>query len=150
MKILLNLLVLLGIAIFMEYVAWFTHKHVMHGFLWVLHKDHQRPKGRGWQRNDLFAAFFSAISFLLIVIGLLRGWMPLVSAGLGMALYGIGYVLFHDIMFHRRIPGIRLNIKGRYMQRIVRAHKAHHQKGGRENSVSFSFLYAPAKYAPPT
>ena len=70
MKILLNLLVLLGTAIFMEYVAWFTHKYVMHGFLWVLHEDHHRPKDRGWQKNDLFAAFFSAISFLLIVIGL--------------------------------------------------------------------------------
>jgi len=24
----------------MEFVAWFTHKHIMHGFLWNLHKDH--------------------------------------------------------------------------------------------------------------
>jgi beta-carotene 3-hydroxylase len=146
MKILLNLLVLLGMAVFMECVAWFTHKYVMHGFLWILHEDHHRPKGRGWQKNDLFAAFFSAISFLLIVIGLLRGWMPLVSAGLGMALYGIGYVLFHDIMFHRRIPGIRIKAKGRYLQRIVRAHQVHHQKGGREDSISFGFLYAGREY----
>ena len=150
MKILLNLLVLVGMAAYMEYVAWFTHKYVMHGFLWVLHEDHHRPRDRGLQKNDLFAVFFSLVSFLLIATGLLRGWLPLVSAGLGMALYGVGYVLFHDVMFHRRIPGIRIKAKGRYMQRIVRAHKAHHQRGGREDSISFSFLYAPIKYAPPT
>ena len=149
MTILLNLLVLLGMAAYMEYVAWFTHKHVMHGFLWVLHEDHHRPRDRGLQKNDLFAVFFSFVSFLLIVTGLLRGWTPLVSAGLGMALYGVGYVLFHDIMFHRRIPGIRIKAKGRYLQRIVRAHRAHHQKGGREDNVSFSFLYAGKKYDVP-
>ena len=24
----------------MEFVAWFAHKYIMHGFLWSLHKDH--------------------------------------------------------------------------------------------------------------
>ncbi|MBN1583645.1 MAG: sterol desaturase family protein [Anaerolineae bacterium] len=130
----------------MECVAWFTHKYVMHGFLWILHEDHHRPVDRGWQKNDLFALFFSAISFLLIVVGLLQRWMPIVSLGLGMALYGIGYVLFHDIMFHRRIPGIRIKAKGAYLKRIVRAHKVHHQKGGQRGGISFGFLYAGSKY----
>ena len=146
MKIWINLLAFLGMAVYMEYVAWFTHKYVMHGFLWVLHEDHHRPRDRGLQKNDLFAVLFSLVSFLLIVSGLLRGAMPLVSAGLGMALYGIGYVLFHDVMFHRRIPGLRIRAQGRYLQRIVRAHKAHHQKGGRADNISFGFLYAPPKY----
>ena len=26
----------------MEFMAWFTHKYIMHGFLWVLHKDHHK------------------------------------------------------------------------------------------------------------
>jgi beta-carotene 3-hydroxylase len=149
MKILVNLLVFLGMAVYMEYVAWFTHKYVMHGFLWVLHEDHHRPRDRGLQKNDLFAAFFSLVSFVLIVTGLLRGAMPLVSAGLGMALYGIGYVLFHDVMFHRRIPGLRIRAQGRYLQRMVHAHKAHHQKGGRADNISFGFLYAPQQYDVP-
>ena len=149
MNVLLNLIVVFGVTAYMEYVAWFTHKYVMHGFLWVLHEDHHRPRDRGLQRNDLFAVFFSFVSFLLIFSGLLKGWTPLVSAGLGMALYGIGYVLFHDIMFHRRIPGIRIKARGRYLQRIVRAHKAHHQKGGRKDSISFGFLYAGKEYDVP-
>ena len=44
----------------MEYAAWFTHKHVMHGFLWVLHEDRHHPTGRGLQKNDLFAVFFNS------------------------------------------------------------------------------------------
>jgi beta-carotene 3-hydroxylase len=143
MNILLNVIVFVTMAIYMEYVAWFTHKYVMHGFLWVLHEDHHRPRHRGLQKNDLFAVFFSAISFVTIYAGLLRGVMPLTSAGLGIALYGVGYVLFHDVMFHRRIPGLRIQAKGPYLERIVRAHRIHHQRGGRTESTAFGFLYAP-------
>jgi len=146
MNILINVLIFVALAIYMEYVAWFTHKHVMHGFLWVLHEDHHHPTGRGWQKNDLFALFFASISMLVIVTGLLRGVMPLASAGLGIALYGLGYLLFHDIMFHRRIRGIRIPARGPYLQRIVNAHKVHHQAKGREGATAFGFLYAGHKY----
>jgi beta-carotene 3-hydroxylase len=127
----------------MEWVAWATHKYVMHGFLWVLHEDHHRPQHRGWQKNDLFSLFFSVISCLLIINGLRFHTWPVASVGLAMALYGVGYVLFHDVMFHRRIPGLRIKPRGRYLQRIVRAHKLHHQKSNqKENGVAFGFLYA--------
>jgi len=144
--ILLNVFLFLGMAVLMEGVAWFTHKYVMHGFLWVLHEDHHRPRDRGLQKNDLFAVFFASISFLLIAGGILARRMPSISLGLGMALYGVGYVLFHDVMFHRRIPGLRIKAQGRYLQHIVRAHKVHHQRGGKENSTAFGFLYASRRY----
>ena len=147
MKILLNLLIFFAFAIYMEWVAWFTHKYVMHGFLWSLHEDHHRPTDRGLQKNDWFAVFFASISILVIVSGAVRWVMPVFSAGLGIALYGLGYFLFHDIMFHRRIPGVRIPVRGRYMQRIVRAHKVHHQKSGqKEGGTSFGFLYAGRQY----
>lgn len=149
MKILLNALIFVAMAAYMEYVAWFTHKYVMHGFLWILHEDHHRPKDRGFQKNDLFALFFSFVSFVLIYSGLRWQWTPLASAGFGVALYGVGYVLFHDVMFHRRIRGLRIRSRGRYLQRIVRAHRVHHQRGGRSDSVSFGFLYASKRYAEP-
>ena len=39
----------------MEGVAWFTHKYVMHGFLWVLHKDHHdRSNHSPFEKNDFF------------------------------------------------------------------------------------------------
>jgi beta-carotene 3-hydroxylase len=145
MQVLWSVLIFAGMAIYMEYVAWFTHKYVMHGFLWVLHEDHHRPTHRGLQKNDLFAVFFSLVSFVVIYSGLRWRWLPLTSAGFGIALYGLGYVLFHDIMFHRRIPGLRIKPRGQYLQRIVRAHKIHHQHNDQHNSISFGFLYAPRR-----
>ena len=147
MKVLVNILIFIGVAAFMEYVAWFTHKYVMHGFLWVLHEDHHRPQHRGLQKNDWFALFFSLVSMFLIAAGLILWWTPLVSAGFGMALYGIGYVLFHDVMFHRRIRGLRIRPRGAYLQRIVRAHKVHHQNSDPRDGVAFGFLYASKQYA---
>jgi beta-carotene 3-hydroxylase len=40
------LLLIFGAFIFMEFMAWFTHKYIMHGFLWVLHKNHHIRDGR--------------------------------------------------------------------------------------------------------
>jgi hypothetical protein len=46
-------------------------------------------------------------------------------------------------MFHRRIPGVRLRARGAYLQRIVRAHKVHHQTSNqKEIGTAFGFLYA--------
>ena len=146
MNVLLNLAVVLALAVFMEGVAWFTHKYVMHGFLWVLHADHHRPTGRGLQKNDLFTLFFATPSILMIVLGLFYGRPLAASAGFGIALYGVGYALFHEVMFHRRLRWLRIRPRGRYLRRIVNAHRAHHQHGSREDSVSFSFLWAPRRY----
>jgi beta-carotene 3-hydroxylase len=142
----LNLFLTLAVAVFMERVARFTHKYVMHGFLWVLHKDHHHPTHRGWQKNDLFAVFFSLISMALIVTGVLLWRLPVVAVGLGMALYGAGYVLFHDVMFHRRIPAIRIRARTPYLRRIVRAHSAHHKVSDRTKGIAFGFLYASKEY----
>ena len=42
MDILFWIIVFLTTFFFMEFMAWFTHKYVMHGFLWSLHKDHHK------------------------------------------------------------------------------------------------------------
>ena len=46
MNFLIYILIVLALFFFMEFMAWFTHKYVMHGFLWVLHKDHHIRDGR--------------------------------------------------------------------------------------------------------
>lgn len=38
--------VFLATFFFMEFMAWFSHKYIMHGFLWVLHEDHHKKKPR--------------------------------------------------------------------------------------------------------
>jgi len=145
--LLLNILIVIATAMFWEFVAWFMHKYVMHGFGWYLHHDHHVTSGRRFQKNDLYAIFFALCSFLLIFNGLKFGWIPMASAGFGVGLYGIGYVTFHEIMFHKRVKAIRLNPKNRYLQRIINAHRVHHATVTKEDAVSFSFLWAPKSYS---
>jgi beta-carotene 3-hydroxylase len=145
--ILLNVCVVIGMAVFMEGVAWFTHKYVMHGFLWSLHRDHHRPKHRGLQKNDLFAAFFSLISMGVIASGAVSGMTLPISVGVGIALYGVGYFLFHDVMFHKRFRRFRLAPRGPYLRRIVHAHSIHHRNVEKKGQPPYSFLYAGPQYA---
>jgi len=142
-----NILVFAGAAVFWEFVAWSMHKYIMHGFGWYLHEDHHNSTGRRLQKNDAYALIFALISFLCIFNGLKQDKALLTSAGFGIALYGIGYVLFHDIMFHKRVKWLRLQGKTRYLKRIINAHRVHHSTVTKKGAKSFSFLYAPKSYS---
>jgi beta-carotene 3-hydroxylase len=144
---LINLLVFLGAAVGMEGVAWALHKHVMHGFLWILHEDHHRTHGRRFQKNDLFAIFFAGLAIGLIGSGLHLGVPPLTAAGWGVTLYGVGYFTFHDLMFHGRVKALHFKPPGRYATGIIHAHRIHHGVITKDGACSFGFLYAPRKYA---
>lgn len=135
------LIIILLVFVFMEGVAWFLHKYVMHGFGWFLHKDHHYPRKGRFEKNDLFAVFFSSISFIFVLTGMLAGSYLSLSIGVGIILYGIGYFLVHDIFFHRRIK-IRYRPKSNYINRILTAHGLHHAKSTAKTGVNFGFLYA--------
>lgn len=138
--IFLAIIVLVAFA-FMEFMAWFTHKYVMHGYLWILHKDHHAPKKKPFERNDLFAVIFAVPSFLLIYFGLLMANVYMVAFGAGIALYGLAYFLFHDIFYHKRLK-IFGGPKRWYFKAIVRAHDDHHI--GKKN---YGFLFmVPVRY----
>ncbi len=134
------------VFIFMELFAWFLHKYVMHGFLWILHEDHHKPKRKGFQKNDLFSVFFSVLAFVFILRGLLSGLNIFFWIGVGISMYGIGYFTFHDVLFHRRIR-IKYRPKSAYVNRILKAHGVHHMRTTKKNGISFGFLYASKKYA---
>ena len=129
-----------------EFVAWLTHKYVMHGFLWVWHRSHHTVHDHKFERNDLFAIVFSIPSIALFYYGSVVIYNPyLISGGLGILCYGIFYVIFHDIIVHQRL---RWHPKkpGKYLQRMINAHYAHHKKHSKEGCEAFGFLYAPKKY----
>ena len=65
--------------------------------------------------------------------------------GFGITAYGVFYVIFHDIIVHRRI-NIRFKAKSSYMKRIMNAHYIHHKKHTKSGCEAFGFLYAPRKY----
>ncbi|MBP7849375.1 MAG: sterol desaturase family protein [Lentimicrobiaceae bacterium] len=141
MNALIAFLIVIAAFLFMEFVAWFTHKYVMHGFMWYFHKDHHIRDGRKVERNDFFALMFAVPSIWLIYLGFpgmdYRFWI-----GFGIALYGLAYFLFHDVMVHQRVK-ILGNISNRYLKATIRAHMDHHKPHTHSN---YGFLVAPWRY----
>lgn len=136
----------LGIFCFMEFMAWFTHKYVMHGFLWSLHKDHHHKDHDSWfERNDAFFIFYAVVSMSLLYIAnttaFWYGW-PL---GFGILAYGIAYFFVHDIFIHQRFKMFR-NANNWYARGVRRAHKMHHKHLGKDDGECFGMLFVPFKY----
>ena len=92
----------------MEFMAWFTHKYVMHGFLWSLHADHHKKDHDSWfERNDAFFIFYALVSigcFLLWKYEILEIGLAI---GIGIFAYGLAYFLVHDIFIHQRFKLFR-------------------------------------------
>ena len=146
MSLILKISIVIVTFIFMEGVAWFTHKYIMHGFLWNLHKSHHKVHKHFFEMNDLFAVIFSIPSILLIYIGYsYESYSILKYFGIGIFLYGVAYIIFHDIIVHRRIK-INFKINSEYMKRIMNAHYVHHKVHTKEGAKAFGFLFAPKKY----
>ncbi|MCF8234304.1 MAG: sterol desaturase family protein [Bacteroidales bacterium] len=135
-------LIIIATFFFMEFVAWFTHKYVMHGFLWSLHKDHHIRDGRRFEWNDLFAVFFAAISVILIFLGTRQGLDYRFWIGIGIFFYGMAYFLFHDVYVHKRVR-IFNKLSNRYLRATVKAHLEHHTPHSHKN---YGFLLAPLQY----
>ena len=129
----------------MEFVAWFTHKYIMHGMLWNVHLDHhQVDKNKKIQKNDYFFLIFALPSMLSIILGSINSNYFL-YIGIGIALYGFAYFIVHEIIIHQRIKIFR-NTNSKYIRAIKRAHKIHHKNIGKEDGESFGMLIVPLKY----
>ncbi|MEL7544565.1 MAG: sterol desaturase family protein [Pseudomonadota bacterium] len=134
--------IFVGTVAAMELVAWSTHKYIMHGALWSLHKSHHAPYDGGFEKNDWFGIFFAGISMSLMVVGL-HLWTPAFFIGLGLVGYGAIYLFMHDILVHHRF-GFRVVPRGGYLQRVYQAHRLHHAVAEKDGAVSFGFLIAPS------
>ena len=139
------LLIVLATIAAMEWVAWASHKYIMHGFGWAWHRDHHEPHDKLLEKNDLFALVGAAMSISMFAVGseLVMGasaWWPGTWIGLGVLGYGIIYTLIHDGLVHQRY--FRWVPKRGYAKRLVQAHKLHHATIGKEGGVSFGFVWA--------
>ena len=140
------ILTTIGTFLIMEGITWLTHKYVMHGFLWYLHKDHHQPKYNGvFEKNDAFFVIFAIPSILLFYFGL----EPILNfkffIGLGILIYGIAYFLVHDVLIHQRFPWFK-RTNNRYLKGLRKAHKIHHKHLGKEDGECFGMLNVPKKY----
>lgn len=146
MQTVLWILLFVGTFLIMEFNAWFTHKYIMHGFLWSLHKDHHHKDHKSWfERNDAFFIFYAVVSmgcwFLWSVYNL---WYFL-PIGIGIMAYGAAYFIVHDVFIHQRFKWLR-NIDNAYARGVRRAHKIHHKHLGKDKGENFGMLIVPFKY----
>lgn len=130
----------------MEFVAYFTHKYVMHGLLWTWHYDHHNPNEvEGFfEKNDLFFLVFAIPSFFCYLFGSM-GYTVLLAIGIGISIYGLIYFLIHDVYIHQRFPWFR-QLDNKYSRAVLRAHGAHHASKVKEDGESFGLLVINPKY----
>jgi beta-carotene 3-hydroxylase len=77
------------------------------------------------EANDLFPVVFSGLAIGGLCVGLyVPGYAFLVPVGVGVTAYGAAYVFVHDVVIHRRVPG--LPIPDRLLARWRTAHNVHH------------------------
>jgi beta-carotene 3-hydroxylase len=144
----LNILIMLAAFALMEFVAWFTHKYVMHGILWILHRDHHQPEHHSgfFERNDAFFLIFAIPGMLFIFLGYANGWMdPRLWIGIGITLYGMSYLFVHDIFVHQRFK-IFKKTNNIYFMALRKAHKIHHKHLQKEDGECFGILWVPRQY----
>ena len=143
---LIDILIVLAAFLTMEAVAWFTHKYIMHGLLWRLHKDHHRKESSGFfEHNDFFFLIFALPGILALYLGSRKDLNYLIWIGLGITLYGFAYFLVHDIFIHQRFKFLR-NTNNSYFKALRRAHKMHHKHLDKEDGECFGMLWVPRKY----
>ncbi|MEZ4829811.1 MAG: sterol desaturase family protein [Bacteroidia bacterium] len=134
-----------AIFAFMEAWAWFSHKYLLHGPLWFIHRSHHRQRKSWFEWNDSVSLLYAALAGFLIFKGAPTGSWHL-DAGLGIALYGVFYFLFHDIIIHQRVR-YKHPFKNAYVRRLIRAHKQHHRHGEKNPGEAYGFLFAHKKYS---
>lgn len=140
MTIIINLGIVIAAIVGMETFAWIIHKYVMHGLGWGWHESHHAETDGLFEKNDLYAVVFSFIAAGFFILGSM-GVTWLWYIGLGLTIYGVLYGAVHDGLVHRRLPFPR-KARGKYMKRLVQAHRLHHAAHTKDGCVSFGFLWA--------
>jgi beta-carotene 3-hydroxylase len=145
MSLFLYILILVATFFFMEFMAWFTHKYVMHGLGWYFHRDHHQREPGFFEKNDVFFLIFAIPSWLFTMYGMMDGYDWKMYVGLGIAMYGLCYFLVHDVFIHRRFDWFK-HSDNVYLRAIRKAHKVHHKHLGKEHGECFGMLLVPMKY----
>lgn len=146
---LFNIFIVLATVFGMEFVAWFAHKYIMHGFLWSWHEDHHKPhfeKEGFFEKNDLFFLVFAIPSAASYILGSTYSELSyLFWVGVGISIYGLIYFLIHDVYIHQRFRWFK-QLDSKYSRAILRAHGAHHIKSTKEDCESFGLLIVDPEY----
>jgi beta-carotene 3-hydroxylase len=145
MSVLSATLIVVATVIAMEFLAWASHRYVMHGFGWGWHRDHHEPHDKLLERNDLYAIVGAVLSIAAFTLGNPRvigahAWPPALWIGVGITVYGVIYTFIHDGLVHQRY--FKWTPRRGYARRLVQAHRLHHATIGKAGGVSFGFVFA--------
>jgi beta-carotene 3-hydroxylase len=153
----INIALIISAFSFMEFVAWFNHKYVMHGFLWKWHVDHHRKdrqkalpektEDKKLEKNDLFFLVYAVPAIVLLIIGFTISYYPIVYIGIGITLYGLTYFIIHDVIIHKRlnIPFLQ-KLRNPLIKAIIKAHTAHHWPKSKNDFNNFGLLIFPKQF----
>lgn len=139
------ILIVLGTFLVMEGITWLTHRFVMHGFLWYLHRDHHQQSPGFFEKNDAFFLIFAIPGWLCIMLGLQHKNYWVAAIGFGIALYGLAYFLVHEVIIHQRFKWFTRS-NNVYIRGIRWAHKMHHKHLDKHEGESFGMLMVAKKY----
>ena len=123
----------------MEIIAILSHKYIMHGPGWFLHKSHHEKNESFFELNDYYFIIFSLPSILSIISGMLNNNAILLSIGLGILAYGLIYICLHDIMVHKRL-GFSIKPTNKYLVKIKKSHLKHHSNKTKNGATNFGFI----------
>lgn len=150
-----NLLLIIPVTIivtcFMEGWAAFIHNYLWHGPLLVTHRSHHRKRTGRFELNDLNSVSQALVAMSLILfallnpIGILSSTPSIVSEilfsiGLGMTIFGLGYLTVHDGLVHQRLP-VQFLARISFLRRVREAHLTHHT--WKEDGVPFGLFAGP-------
>ena len=145
MTVIFYIVILIGTFLVMEGITWCTHRFVMHGFLWYLHKDHHQVEPGFFEKNDAFFIIFAIPSMLLIYFGTFNHIWWQQAIGFGIMAYGFAYFMVHDVIIHQRFKWFTRS-NSTYVRAIRWAHKMHHKHLHKQEGESFGMLYVHKKY----
>ena len=133
-----------------EYLVRYTHGTVYHGqpSLWSsIHSSHHAHQSTLFEANDLLgvanALIFAPLMQWVFFMPATIGTSVLFGALSGVSMFGVGYILVHDGLHHKRFPVSRL---GRipWLRRVADAHAKHHTSS---RGPPFGFFLGPHEVA---
>ena len=113
MEILKFAIVFISTFLFMEFMAWFSHKYIMHGFLWTLHKDHHNQNLKTLVgKKQIYFLFSMPLLVCYFYSQVELGFQFGFAIGFGIMAYGLTYFIVHDIFIHQRFKFLKKQIIG--------------------------------------
>ncbi|GIR49789.1 MAG: beta-carotene hydroxylase [Burkholderiaceae bacterium] len=106
-KTLLWILFFLSTFLVMEFMAWFTHKYIMHGFCGSCTKTTITKIMTVGLNAMMPFLFFMQWSVWAVFTFELRGLWACLPIGFGIMAYGATYFIVHDIFIHQRFKMFR-------------------------------------------